>query len=135
VARSRTRSRLIAAGLVALALGGCVEGRLAPSATITTANPAWEHWFNLKWDVEPGKNDTRRISGYIYSTHGSRAVDVQILAQALDASGAVVAQQIRPGPQIPGVSRAYFEMWGLPPADHYRVTIWAFAIVEDPGRD
>jgi hypothetical protein len=63
------------------------------------------------------------------------AENVQVLVQALDASGAVIDQRLAwvPG-GVPQLSRASFEVPRLPVADHYRVTVWSFDFVETPGR-
>jgi hypothetical protein len=53
------------------------------------------------------------------------------LAQGLDGAGKVVDQRIEwvPG-MVPGLQRAYFRIPELRQAERYRVTVWAFNIVE-----
>ena len=55
-----------------------------------------------------------------------------MLAQALSSSGDVVGQRIEwiPG-AIPGFGRVYYEVPGMSPADHYRVTVWAYERIQD----
>ena len=75
--------------------------------------------------MEPEKGDTRRISGHVSGQHGEYAEPVRVLAQALDASGAVTGPRIVwvPGGDG-GFGRGYFEIPDSPPADNYRVTVW-----------
>jgi hypothetical protein len=63
----------------------------------------------------------------VTSTNGPRAEPLRLLAQALDASGAVVGQRISwvPG-GVGGFQRAYFEISGLPQAERYRVSVWKY---------
>jgi hypothetical protein len=59
-------------------------------------------------------------------------VNVQLLAQGLDAAGNVVTQKLAwvPG-TVPPMNRAMFTVpGGLAPAERYRVTVWAFEFVE-----
>ena len=102
-----------------------------PSASVTTAVQGWEHWFRLEWTAQ-AKGDRREIDGYVYNSYGRAAAHMQMLAQALDASGNVVAQKIEwvPG-TVPALNRAYFRIPGLPPAHAYRVSVWAFDFVDD----
>ena len=59
---------------------------------------------------------------------------MQILAQALDGSGAVVGQRLEwvPGVLPPGGS-LYFTVDALPPADAYRVSVWHWEFLQAPG--
>ena len=108
---------------------GAASG-LTPSATVTTAIQGWERWLRLDWTAE-ARPSGQEIDGYVYSIHGSPISDVQLLAQGLDGTGTVVAQKIEwvPG-LVPGLHRAYFRISGLPQADRYRVSVWAFNIVQ-----
>jgi len=67
---------------------------LTPSDSTTTLMLGWEHWFKLDWSVESDPGGGRRIRGYVTNTSGEAAEPLRLLAQALDASGAVVGQQI-----------------------------------------
>jgi len=56
------------------------------------------------------------------------AEPLRLLAQALDASGAVVGQRIAWVPEgVGGYERAYFEIRHLPAAEHYRVSVWDYS--------
>jgi hypothetical protein len=60
------------------------------------------------------------------NTYGAEASDVRVLAQALDASGTVIAQRITWVGFVPTDSPQYFEIRGLPAATDYRVSVWSF---------
>lgn len=128
-----TRRLMMAVGL-ALAAAGCATPDTTPSATVTTLMPGSERFFRINWDVRPERGDTRRLSGYVENTYGEAAARVQLLGQALDTSGAVLGQRLQwVHGAIPGFGRVYYEIPGMPPADHYRVTVWAFERIQ--GRD
>jgi hypothetical protein len=128
--RRRHFKLAIAALLLAIVTGGCAGAGIAPSESVTTAVQGWEHYFRLDWAPQRHPGGTE-IDGYIYNTYGSPAGSVRLLAQALDASNNVVAQKIEwvPG-VVPNFSRSYFRISTLPPADHYRVTVWSFDIID-----
>jgi hypothetical protein len=109
-----------------LSTAGCSTAETTPSATVTTLQPTWPQHLKLEWSVtdRPGG---RRIDGVVYNDFGLPAADVQILAQALDASGAVIGQRIVYLPDwIPPRNRSFFRVDGLPPASSYRVSVWNF---------
>jgi hypothetical protein len=126
--------RLIAGVAVMLAATGCATTETTPSATVTTLMPDAERWFKLNWDVRPESGGARRLSGYIENTYGEAAGKVQLLGQALDSKGALVAQRLQwVHGAIPGFGRVYYEIPGMPPADHYRVTVWAYERIQGRG--
>jgi hypothetical protein len=119
--------------LLAVALGACATPETTPSAAVTTVDPAAIRWFNLEWSTQPDGSQSRRIDGYIVNTYGQPA-EVQLLAQALDASGKVVDQKIEytlfP---VPGFGRSYFNIGRLVAADHYQVTVWSAYFLQRGG--
>jgi hypothetical protein len=128
-----------AIGLVAVTTAACgVTTYLTPSGSTTTLMAGWERHFVLDWTVEPEQSDARRLRGYVHNQHGESAENVRLLAQALDASGAVIGQRTTwvPG-VIGGFGRAYFEVPHLPPADHYRLTVWDYTLIQsaDTGKN
>ena len=130
----RAHGRMLA-GLLLLALSplvaGCAGANIVtPSASMTTAIQGWEQWFRLDWVAQPQPAGSD-ISGYVYNSYGAAAVNMQILAQALDPAGNVVSQKIAwvPG-DVPPLNRAYFRVAGLTPAPNYRVSVWAFDFVQ-----
>jgi hypothetical protein len=123
---------LVVVMLVAVVSGGCVGAGVSPSASATTAVPGWEHFFRLEWAPYAHGGGTA-IDGYIYNGYISPVANVQILAQALDAGNNVVAQRLEWVPRVvPALDRSYFRVAALPPADRYRVSVWAFDVVEAP---
>lgn len=123
----RSTMRLVAAATLMLVATGCATVDTTPSATVTTLMPGSERWFRINWDVRPEGGDSRRLSGYVENTYGEAAGRVQLLGQALDSSGAVVGQRLQwVFGAIPGFGRVYYEIPGMPPADHYRVSVWSY---------
>ena len=121
--------------LTATTLGaGCTMGTaLTPSASTTTAMQGWERYLRVDFTAQarPGGSD---LEGYVYSSHGTTIVNVQLLAQGLDATGIVVGQKLEWVPlQVPGLQRTHFRIPGMAPAAQYRVTVWAFDRLEGQG--
>jgi hypothetical protein len=127
----KARSRIVASALlVALApvVGGCAgaTGGLTPSATVTTAIQGWESRLSLDWEA-----NGQEISGYVNSKYGSHIINVQLLAQGLDANGNVVGQKLEwLNGMVPALQRTYFRIGNMPPAARYRVSVWAFDSIE-----
>ena len=113
-----------------LALVGCTSVGPTPSASMTTSNPAWEHYFKVAYDVTP-QGEARKVSGYVHNSYGVHMKNVRLLVQGLDTTENVVTQQLAwvPG-GVPGFGRSYFEVARLPAAEKYRVTVWSFERVE-----
>ncbi|SRR6266852_2915181 len=124
--KTQRRSYLLAGTILVLITTSAAAASLSPSSSVTTTVQGWEHWFRLEWTAQATPAG-EEIAGYIYTTYGKGAVNVQVLAQGLDAAGNVVGQKIEwvPG-GVPGLSRTYFRVSGLTPAMSYRVTMWAF---------
>jgi hypothetical protein len=112
--------------LALLATGALAAADMTPSASVTTTVQGWEHWFRVEWTTQMMPTG-EQIDGYIYNGDSRGALNVQVLGQGLDRAGNVVAQKIEwvPG-GVPAFNRAYFRIAGLPPAERYRVTVWAF---------
>jgi hypothetical protein len=110
--------------LLAIVAAACATPETTPSASVTTLEPAAARWFKLEWSTQ-ADGDARRLDGHILNSYG-QAAQVQLLAQALDASGNVVDQKIDytlfP---VPGFGRSYFNIGRLAAADHYQVTVWS----------
>jgi len=124
-------------GLIVVTAAACAttgaEPPLSSSAT-TTMMYGWERHFALEWTAEPQRIDTRRVSGYVYNRNGENALSLRVLAQALDASGAVVGQRIQAVPGgVGGFGRAYFTVPNLPEANSYRVSVWDYTWFQSPG--
>lgn len=124
-----------ALALVAGFLAGCAGIGPEPSVTTTTAMPAGQHWFRVSWTAEPPRDGARRLTGYLSNEYGSPMGRIQLLAQALDAENAVIAQKIVWFPRELGpFSGSYFEIDGLPAAETYKVTVWSFEVMETDRR-
>lgn len=121
--------------LIVLLASACSTELNTPSASVTTMEPVWPQYFTLDWSLEPAMAGWHKIDGYIYSNSKAfPAQNMQILAQALDASGAVVGQRLEwvPGVLPPG-GWVYFTVGPLPPADAYRVSVWHWEFQQMPG--
>jgi len=113
---------------------GCATTDTQPSAAVTSLTPNAERWFRVSWTAEADRNGERRLRGHVDSALGEAANRVQLLAQALDASGNVVGQRVAWMEEIiPALGRAYFEIPKMPAAADYRVTVWAFDRVKGGG--
>ena len=100
---------------------------LAPSQSVTTTNPGWEDSFGLDWDVEDQGPGGLRISGYVLNRMTEPAVDVTLLIQVFDSTGALSAQRLQLiAPTLPRRSRLRFESPPLPSGDRFRVTVWSW---------
>ena len=78
-------------------LVGCATTETQPSASVTSLAPNAQQWFSVSWTADPERNGERRLHGHIDSSLGEAANRVQLLAQALDASGNFVASWPVPG--------------------------------------
>jgi hypothetical protein len=125
---------IVAAGMLGGALVGCATTETQPSASVTSLVPNAQEWFRTSWTVDPNGSGERRLHGYIESSLGEAATRVQLLAQALDASGNVIGQRVEWLPElIPAFGRAYFEVPKMPAAAQYRVTVWSFDRLKGGG--
>src|SRR5262249_28372582 len=124
----------VAVGMLVATLVGCATTDTQPSATVTSLVPEVERWFKVDWTAEPERDGARRLSGYVQSAVKEPVNKVQLLAQALDGSGKVVAQRVEWVPEtIPAYGRMYFDIPKMPPAADYRVTVWAFDRIKGGG--
>jgi hypothetical protein len=124
----------VAAGMLVAALAGCATTETQPSAAVTSLSPNAQQWFRINWKAEPDRDGERRLSGYVESALGEPVKQVQLLAQALDASGNVIGQRLQWMPEvIPALGRTYFEVPKMPPAPQYRVTVWAYDRIKGGG--
>ena len=122
-----------AAFIVSVLVTGCAAAGLTPSSSVTTIMQGWEHYFRLDWTPQ-AHPDGVDIDGYVYNKHGAPAGNVQLLAQALDATDNVVGQKLAwVHGEVPNFGRSYFKISGLPQAQQYRVSVWAFDIIDRPG--
>jgi hypothetical protein len=124
----------IAAGLLIPALFGCVTTDTQPSAAVTTLAPGAQRWFTLTWTADPPRDGERRLRGYVENGLDEAVDKVQLLAQALDASGTVIGQRLQwVSGAIPARGHVYFDIPNLPPAAQYRVSVWAYDKLKGVG--
>ena len=112
--------------LIAAMTAACAGPGANPPSTMTTTTlmSGWEQHFTVEW-ADEGQNGARRVTGHVYASKGD-AEGVRLLAQALDASGAVISQRIAYVPGSVGSGGAYFEVPNLPTANAYRVSVWDY---------
>jgi len=124
--RTRRLLNFLPAVVLAITAAACATAEITPSASVTTLDPANARWFSLEWSpTQVAGSEAQHVDGYIMNNNGE-AARVQLLAQALDASGQVVDQKIDyPQAPVPGFGRSYFHIGPLAAADQYRVTVWS----------
>ncbi len=122
-------------GVVLLLGGACSTSSITPSASVTTLEPVWPQYFTLTWSNEPAVAGGRRITGYVYSnSKGFPARNMQVLTQAIDASGSVIGQRIDwVTGVLPPNNWLFFTVGALPPAEVYRLSVWHFEFLQAPG--
>ena len=111
-------------------LAPMTSGLRAAEKLIEPLLPGWERFFTLDWEVvEAGGRPV--VRGYVMNGSPYTVTRMQLLLDALDGSGRVVAQQIRwvPG-SIGAFSRAYFEIPVRQRAQTYRVRVLAYDRLE-----
>lgn len=129
---------VILVAAIASMASGCASfgtGATPPlSSTATTLTYGWENHFSIEWAALQGRNGTQRVTGYVYNWKGEYALDLRVMAQAVDAAGTVVGQRIAfvPG-GVGGLGRAYFEVPSLPAASTYRVSVWDYTWAQGVG--
>jgi hypothetical protein len=115
----------------------CAEIGAAPplSMTATTLTAGWEHHFSFEWTATEQNQTSRKVSGYVYNRKGEFATSLRVLAQAVDAGGAVVGQRIVYVPGgVSGFGRAYFEVPNLPVTASYRLSVWDYTWFQADGK-
>ena len=129
---------VILLGAIAAMASGCANvghGADPPlSVTENTLMYGWENYFSIEWAALQGRNGTQRVTGYVYNRKGEYALDLRVMAQAVDAAGTVVGQRIAfvPG-GVGGSGRAYFEVPNLPVASTYRLSVYDFTWAQGTG--
>lgn len=112
--------------LLAVVPAGCS----LPEQRVEPLVRGWEQYFRLEWEGAQ-RAGTPVVQGYITNTWGFGASDVRLLVEGLDASGAVVTQDIGwLGSELPPGMRAYFEVPVKRAAPTYRVSVFAFTWIQ-----
>jgi hypothetical protein len=132
--RRSTLGWSVVAAMIAAGLVGCATTDTQPSASVASLAPNAQQWFRIDWTAEPDHDGARRLQGYVVSALGEPANRVQLLVQALDASGNVIGHRLywMPG-VVPALGRVYFEIPKMPPAPQYRITVWAYDRLKGTG--
>lgn len=98
-----------------------------PPAGALPATSSVDSRLRLDWEVGTRHGGRPVIQGYIYNDYLRAAAEVQLLVEALDASGAVVSRDVG---FVRGAvlfrDRAYFEVPIKTAGASYRVSITAF---------
>jgi hypothetical protein len=111
-------------GLSLLFVSGTVHG--ASAQTLTPLVLGWERHFVLTWESSQYRGQPM-VSGYIKNDAGFPAKRVQLLVEAVDASGRVTGQRVSwLGSTLTPGMRAYFEAPAPPAAASYRVSVFGF---------
>lgn len=118
--RSLARGAVLAF-LVALAgVEGAVGQSLVPLVV------GWERFFTLTWEAWQDGSQPM-VGGYIKNEAGFPARKIQLLVEAVDASGRVTGQRVSwLGSDLTPGMRAYFEAPAPAPAATYRVSVFAY---------
>lgn len=85
-----------------------------------------DHYLRLTWEMERPEGSSPRITGYLYNDRGLWATNVQLLVEAVDASGRTVAKTRGYVNDVPPQGRAYFEVAAPAAAATYRVSVEFF---------
>jgi len=124
-------------GLIATMSAGCAElgAPLPLSMTATTLTAGWEQHFSFEWTATEQGQSSRKVAGYVYNRNGEFATNLRVLAQAIDAGGAVVGQRIAYVPGgVGGFGRAPFEVPSLPATASYRLSVWDYTWFQADGK-
>lgn len=90
----------------------------------------WERYFAVEWETFDQRGQSH-LGGYVVNRYGSPASRIQLLVDSLDASGQIVAQRIEwLGGDVGPFSRRYFEVAVPQPASSYRVSVFAFDVLQ-----
>jgi len=126
------RRRGVVAALALLlalpALSACA-GRAGPLEPLVVG---WERHVRLEWEVVH-RGGQPVVSGYLVNDSPYTVMRVQLLVEALDAHGAVVAQEVAwaVADRMPSSTRASFEVRAPAlPSVTYRVRVFAFDRVD-----
>jgi len=102
----------------------------ATAQTLTPLFLGWERYFTLSWEAGQHRGQPG-VSGYLKNESGFPTRRIQLLVEAVDASGRVTGQRVSwLGGDLTSGMRGYFEAPAPPPAATYRVSVFAFELVQ-----
>ena len=104
------RKTMLATRVVMLVLMAVTPELRAAEKVIEPLVPGWERFFKIDWEAVEMEARRPVVRGYVVNDSPYTVTRMQLLLDALDGSGRVVAQQISwlPG-TLPAFSRTYFE--------------------------
>ncbi len=100
-----------------------VAAAVAVGATVGWAQTlGGSRYIRLEWEVSQGQRPI--VSGYLYNDYALPAVRVQLLVEAVDASGrTLTATVVYVDAEVPPKGRAYFEASVPRAGATYRITV------------
>lgn len=109
--------------------GKCLTAVVA--ALILGTGAAWAEnfgappgrYFRYEWQVERGTGGSPRLTGYVHNDSGMWAARVQLLVEALDASGRPVSKTRDYVSDLPPEGRASFDVTVPAGGATYRVRV------------
>lgn len=111
---------VIALGMLlvtSLAIAGCAE-TLVPRAAPS---------FRVQSEITKNRRGATRVIGDLYNDYGSAADHIELLVEALDERGQVVAKRVVPFlGSVPPLGRTFFDVPAPAAAASYRVSVYWF---------
>lgn len=129
---SRLGSILIAGLLATLTL---VPSSGSGAELLLPHHPGWARVFKVNWEVGE-RNGESTVKGYLQNASPYTLDRIQLILDALDTTGAVVAQKAfwLAGSQLEPFTRRYFEVTVPAPAPEYRVSVYSYDSMEAPNK-
>jgi len=96
-------------------------------------DPTWERIFKISWQMDE-KKGRPVVEGYIVNASPYTIGQVQLLVDALDEHGNIIAQKVSwlESDALEPFSRRYFEVPAPAPAARYQVRVYSFDRIEGP---
>jgi len=137
----RYRAHRLTLMVLTLAALSIVPGTGWTDKLLEPHQPGWERWFKLDWEAAERKGRPV-VQGYLYNASPKTIGEVQLLVDALDANGSILAQKVNwvPGSQMEPFSRRYFvadaplvQIAPQTPAQ-YRVRVYSYSELQAPNQ-
>ena len=133
------RLTLVGALLSLLALAP-LSGWSQNQTLIEPHQPGWERWFKLDWETGEYNGHTV-VKGYLRNDSPKTIGQVQLLVDALDATGGILSQRVSwmGGSTMEPFSRRYFvaeaPLVDIAPqqAAQYRVRVYSYTELQAPS--
>jgi hypothetical protein len=122
---------LAAATVLALVLGLAIGTGLAQQSF---GSPAPERFFRVEAEGGERRGGRPAVRGYVYNSGSHAASRVQLLIEALDASGQVTGKTLAHIDElVPPFNRAYFDVAVPAKAPSYRVSVYYYEWLKGGG--